>query len=112
MPQDLRDFYATREGIGLASTPDRPVRLCKLAEVARIGWEDLDIIVRGKRAVAWENFFAIRLGSSCFGDEIVWVLSAPSAPAGAIMTFGTDVAGPGGTGDDAIEPSLVLSEDF
>ena len=81
LPQDLRDFYATREGVGLSSTPDRLVRLCELDEVARVRWGDLHIIGARKRRVAWENFSGIRLGRSSFGDEIVLVLSAPSAPA-------------------------------
>ncbi len=112
MPQDLRDFYASREGVGLESTPERLVRLCKLAEVTRIKWGDLHIFGRDTPPRGWKDFTAIRLGISSFFDEIVWVLSAPSAPAGSIMTFGPDVAGPGGTGKETIEGSLVLSEDF
>lgn len=112
VPPDLRDFYAAREGVGLESTADRLVRLCKLSEVVRIGWADLHIFGGDKPPRGWKDFSAIRLGVSCFFDEIVWVLSAPSAPAGSIMTFGPDVAGPGGTGKDAIEGSLLLSDDF
>jgi hypothetical protein len=112
MPQDLRDFYATREGVGRESTPDRLVRLCKLAEVTRIKWADLHIFGGDKPPRGWKDFSAIRLGISSFFDEIVWVLAAPSAPAGSIMTFGPDVAGPGGTGKETIEGSLVLSDDF
>jgi hypothetical protein len=111
MPQLLREFYATREGVGLSSTPDRIVRLCKLAELASMSWEDLHIFGERTPARGWKDFSAIRLGKSSFGDEIVWVLSAPSASAGSIMAFGPDVAGPGGTGQEAIEPSLVLAED-
>jgi hypothetical protein len=112
MPPDLREFYATRDGVGLESTPDRLVRLCKLSEVARIGWADLHIFGGDEPPRGWQDFSAIRLGVSSFFDEIVWVLSAPSAPAGSIMTIGPDIAGPGGAGEHALDYTLVLSEDF
>jgi hypothetical protein len=114
MPQDLRDFYASREGVGRQSTADRIVRQFKLSEVTRITWVDLRVLhlFGNEPPRGWNEFSAILLGKSSFGDEIVWVLSAPSAPAGSIMTIGPDIAGPGGTGEDALEYSLVLSEDF
>ena len=49
---------------------------------------------------------------SSFFDEIVYVLDAPSCPAGSILTIGGDVAGPGGSGPEAFEPSLVLASSF
>jgi hypothetical protein len=112
LPDDLRQFYASNEGVGLDSDPERIVRLCKLAEVKAVQWADLRILGEDKPARGWEEFAGYRVGRSSFGDEIIYVLRAPVCPAGSIFTLGPDVAGPGGAGPLAIEPSLVLSPNF
>ena len=109
LPKKLRRFYETREGVGLGSASDRLVRLCTLAEVGKVTWSDLDVVAGEQTIRAWRQFSAIRIGVSNFGDDIVYVLSAPSAPSGSIMMFGFEVAGPGGTGPDVFESSLLLA---
>lgn len=111
LPKDLAQFYAENEGVGLESSPDRLVRLCRLDEVARIGWSDLHIF-GADTCPGWEQFAAYRIGVSSFFDEILYVLDAPSCPAGSILTIGVDVTGPGGSGSEALEPSLVLAPGF
>jgi len=112
LPDDLRRFYAQSEGVGLDSDPERIVRLCKLAEVKAVRWADLHIFGKEQPGPGWEEFAGYRIGVSSFGDEIIYVLKAPVCAAGSIFTLGPDVAGPGGTGPLAIEPSLVLSTNF
>jgi hypothetical protein len=111
LPADLVAFYAENEGVGLESPPDRLVRLCRLDEIRRIGWSDLHIL-GADQCPGWEHFAAYRIGmSSCF-DEIVYVLDAPSCPAGSILALGVDLSGPGGSGPTALEPSVVLAPCF
>jgi hypothetical protein len=43
LPLDLAEFYAENEGMGLESSPDRIVRLCRLDEVSRVGWRDIHL---------------------------------------------------------------------
>jgi hypothetical protein len=112
LPSELANFYAKNEGVGLGSSLDRIVRLCRLDEVARIGWRDLHIFGANKHPLGWEGFAAYRIGVSPFFDEIVYVLDAPICPAGSILTFGVDIAGPGGRGPASLEPSLVLASSF
>jgi hypothetical protein len=111
-PEDLRKFYAWHEGTGLDSDPERIVRLCKLAEVKTIRWADLHIFGKDKPDRGWEHFAGYRIGISSFHDEIIYVLQAPVCAAGSILALGPDVAGPGGKGPLAIEPSLVLAPNF
>jgi hypothetical protein len=113
LPTDLARFYDEHEGVGLGCSPQQPVRLCRLQEVARIGWKDLHGI--GIIDIpAWAQFAAYRIGISSFFDEIVYVLNAPTCPNGSILTVGSDVAGPGGSGptNALLEPSLVLASNF
>lgn len=112
LPEDLRTFYESREGVGSDSTSDPDVRLCKLEQLSRIKWKDLHILGDREPRDGWKDFAAIRIGAGAYGDEIVVVISAPCAPKGSIMAFGPDVAGPGGTGAGRLRESLVLSEDF
>ncbi len=112
LPDDLRQFFAGNEGIGLDSNPERIVRLCKLSEVKAVQWADLHIFGKYEPDPGWEEFAGYRIGISSFGDEIIYVLKAPVCASGSILTLGPDVAGPGGTGPLAIEPSLVLSPNF
>jgi hypothetical protein len=111
LPADFASFYAENEGVGLESSPDRIVRLCRLDEVAHIGWRDLHIFGQ-EECPGWELFEGFRIGVSSFFDEIAYVLRSPCCPAGAILTIGVDVAGPGGTGGALLEPSLVLAGSF
>jgi hypothetical protein len=111
LPDDLSRFYAEHEGVGLESSLDRLVRLCRLDEVARIGWRDLHFF-GAEECRGWEGFAALRIGMSSYLDEIVYVLDAPCCSAGAILTIGVDVAGPGGHGPATLEPSLVLATSF
>jgi hypothetical protein len=111
LPADLVAFYTANEGVGLERSPDRLVSFCCLDEVRRIGWQDLHNFGADESA-GWENFAAYRLGVSSFFDEIVYVLDAPSCPAGSILTLGGDVSGPGGSGPAVFEASLVLASSF
>ena len=111
LPIDLAQFYSENEGVGRESSPDRFVRLCRLNEVARIGWRDVHVL-GAYEIPEWELFAAYRIGMSPFFDEIVYVLNAPVCPVGAILAIGVDVAGPGGSGPATLEPSLVLASSF
>lgn len=111
LPSDLARFYAENEGVGLESSTDRFVRLCRLEEVARIAWQDVNIF-GAEELPGWERFEAYRIGISPFFDEIVYVINAPVCSAGSILTIGVDVAGPGGSGSATFEPSLVLATSF
>jgi hypothetical protein len=87
------------------------VRICLLNEVVRIGWRDLHILGTDE-CPGWEQFVAYRIGISSFFDEIVYVIEAPVCPLGTILTIGVDIAGPGGNGSAALEPSLVLAKSY
>jgi hypothetical protein len=110
LPADLAEFYAAHEGVGPESSLDRPVRLCRLEEAVRVGWNDLRVVCDAPEG--WERFAAFRVGMGMFGDEIVYVLDAPSCPAGSILALGRDLAGPGGRGPFSLESSLVLATSF
>jgi hypothetical protein len=112
LPDDLSRFYAEHEGVGLESSPDRPVRLCRLEEVEKVGWSDLHVIGEYECHPGWEDFAAYRIGVSSFFDEIVYVINAPCCSAGSILTLGVDLSGPGGSGPDVLEPSVVLASSF
>src|SRR5262249_14324423 len=112
LPSDLAEFYAEHEGAGLSNDWDCNVRTCRLDEVSRISWRDLHILGDENCPEGWERFAGFRIGLSSFFDEVVYVLAAPSCPAGAILTLGVDVAGPGGSGPTALECSLVLAPSF
>jgi hypothetical protein len=111
LPTELAKFYVENEGVGLHSSPDRPIRLCQLSEVERIGWRDIHIFGTDDHP-GWEQFAAYRIGMSTFFDEIAFVLCAPSCPTGSILTIGPDVAGPGGVGPARLNFSLVLASSF
>lgn len=111
LPADLVSFYSQYEGVGLESSPDRLVRLCRLNEVERIAWSDLHNF--GDEPFAgWESFAGLRIGNSSFFDDIIYVSSSPCCPAGSILAFGLDVSGPGGSGPFPFECSLVLAATF
>jgi hypothetical protein len=113
LPQDLCDFYASHEGVGLESSSDRPVRICRLDEVTTVMMHDLHLFDDFPLEGGWADFSAIRIGTGCFFDELVYITQAPVCPPGSIMAFGVDVAGPGGEGgDDDPWGSLVLARDF
>jgi hypothetical protein len=82
-----------------------------LEEVAFIRWKDLltfpDDVPEG-----WEGFAAVRVGLGMFGDEILYILNAPSCQAGSVLAIGRDLAGPGGHGPFRLESSLVLAQSF
>jgi hypothetical protein len=108
---DLIGFYESNEGVGLESSPERIVRLCRLSEVKELAWRDIPIF--GPEDMAgWEDFQGLYIGISTWFDRIYWVRRAPCCRAGSILTLGVDVAGPGGQGDHVLEPSLVLASSF
>jgi hypothetical protein len=45
-------------------------------------------------------------------DEILFVVHAPCCSPGAILALGSDIAGPGGSEGNELEPSLVLATSF
>src|SRR5262245_16335096 len=76
LPSDLPQFFSVNEGVGVESSPERLVRLCRLDEVSRIKWQDLHIF--GEEVCSgWESFAAFRIGVSSFLDEIAYVISSP-----------------------------------
>ena len=91
-----------------AEEEPRDLRLAKLNELKKLGPKDIHV----ESAAAWATFKAIRIGAGGYGDEVCYVLSAPVAPAGSIMAFGSDVAGPGGAGPAQLQGSLVLAANF
>jgi hypothetical protein len=44
LPEELHTFYQTHEGSGLESSPDVPLRICKLDEAEKIGISDIDLL--------------------------------------------------------------------
>jgi hypothetical protein len=111
LPEELHTFYQTHEGSGLESSPDVPLRICKLDEAEKIGISDIDLL-GGEILEGWEDFSAVQIGMSPFFDEIFVVDEAPSCPRGSVMVFGGDIIGPGGEGEHAFECSLVLAHSF
>ena len=109
LPEVLRNFYRTHEGL---TNVDQGIRMCRLNEVAEIRWKDLHIFGTYPPNGGWASFRGIRLGASAYFDEIFYVLEAPVARSGSIIAFGVEVNGPGGTGDEAFEPSIVLAASF
>jgi hypothetical protein len=113
LPPDLAEFYARHEGVGLESSPNRTVRLCRLGEAARVGWKDLRIFAPGDAVPeGWEGFAAFRIGMGMFFEEIVYALDAPACPPGSILAIGGLASGPGGQGPASLESSLVLAASF
>ncbi len=111
LPPDLVEFYTQHEGVGLDTSTDRSVRLCRLDEVTLIRWKD-SYRPSDNVPEAWQGFAAWRIGVGAFGDEILYVLNAPSCPPGSILAIGRDLAGPGGDGPFRLESSLVLGANF
>jgi hypothetical protein len=111
LPPDLLWFYERNEGVGLESSSERIVRLCRLAEIKEYAWHDVPIF-GDDNDPDWQDFLGLYIGVSSFHDRIYWVRRAPCCPAGSILTLGPDIAGPGGKGDYVMEPSLVLASSF
>jgi hypothetical protein len=112
LPNDLVEFYEQNEGVGLESSADHLVRLCRLDEVAHVEWRDLHIFGELYKIPGWESFSGFRVGFSSFGDEIVYVLECPCCAKGAILTIGIDVPGPKQRLPERFESALVLASTF
>jgi hypothetical protein len=110
LPGDLVRFFAEIERVGLETTVDHNVRLCRLGEVQPVRCCDIEVL-RDDEANGgpWIGFSGFQIGKSSYFDEIVYAVTAPVCQKGAIMVFGMDIAGPGGSGSAVIEPSLVLA---
>lgn len=94
---------------------DGDVTLLKLAELSeeyRVTAKDLSRFGVPESSRNWATFSAICVALDAYGDLICYVLRSPVAPRGAVMAFGYDIAGPGGTGQDVIDHSVVLAPDF
>lgn len=111
LPPELVRFYERNEGVGLETSPERLVRLCTLAELQEYAWRDVPIFGSDPEP-GWDDFRGIYIGVSSYHDGIYRVRSAPCCPAGSILTFGPDVAGPGGVGEHTLEGPLVLAPSF
>src|SRR5581483_10597425 len=96
LPTDLAGFYSEHEGVGLESSSDYIVKLCRLDQVSNVGWEDL--FPSTDVPDGWEKFTALLVGRGMFFEEIVYVLDAPSCPPGSILAIGGSLVGVGGTG--------------
>ena len=113
LPGSLVEFFRKFEGVGEETDPERfHIRLCKLDESVEIGWEDLHVIGGDPPEGSWSDFRGFRIGISDSFDEIVYVLNCPCCKPGAILAVGIDIFGPGGTGPEVIEPTLVLAATF
>lgn len=109
LPNDLARFYEWHEGVGLDCDADRPLRVCRVNEVNRIGWKGLLMCaVLDCAPEGWEDFQGLLIGMGPCFEEIVYVLHSPSCSPGSIMALGGVAPGPGGNGPFALEPSLVL----
>lgn len=111
LPAELADFYSHYEGCGLYSSPEIPVRFCRLDEVKRFVWRDVHIF-GSDECPGWELFDAYYIGLGSFFEEFFYVVSAPVCQPGSILMIGVDVPGPGGVGPATLEPSLVLATSF
>jgi len=111
LPPDLLRFFRHNEGVGLESSHERDIRLCRLSEVKEYAWRDVPIFGADDDP-GWDDFRGLYIGVSSFLDRIFWVRKAPCCPEGSIFALGPDVAGPGGAGEYAMEPSLVLASSF
>ena len=112
LPPELAEFYARHEGVGLNSSSRRVVRLCKLTEVALVGWLDLWFGPIWGTPEGWVRFSAFRIGTGMFGEEILSVNDSPVCPNGSVLMIGSNVIGPGGDGPYVLESSLVLAARF
>jgi hypothetical protein len=114
MPEPLRHFYRTHEGIGLESPPDRAVRLARLDEVQHVTWKDLHIVGDDEPPhEGWKSFAAWRIGYSDMLDEIVFVVRAPGVPTGAVLAMGTGVMiGPAGDDGEGPGGAIVIARSF
>lgn len=112
MPEPLRRFFETNEGIGVETSPDRPIRIAKLKEAGPVQWKDMHIIGTYEPPGEWKQFAGWRIGYSDTLDEIVYVIRAPGIREGSVIAMGTTPAGPGGLDRFAPEGSLVLAESF
>ena len=107
-PADLTEFYAEHEGVGLESKGHHTIRMARLSEVTKIAWKDLGLSADPPHA-GWASFSGYRIGFSDYGDEIVYVLSAPGIPAGSVLALGaTELYGPAGGDQDGTQGALVL----
>jgi hypothetical protein len=114
MPEDLRRFYRSHEGIGLETPPDRAVRLARLDEVRPVGWRDLHIVGDDEPPhQGWESFAGWRIGYSDMLDEIVYIVHAPGVPPGAVLAMGTGMTmGPGGNDANGPGSAIVVAASF
>jgi hypothetical protein len=81
LPPDLAEFYSQHEGVGLDTSTDRSVRLCRFEEVALFRWQDL-FMPSNDAPEGWERFAAWLIGVGVFGNHILYVLNAPLLSAG------------------------------
>lgn len=108
-PQDLAQFYAQYEAIEFEGISDYgSLFLYPLHRVQR--WKGLDLYTNVPEG--WEDFDSFLVGGSCHGAEIVYVLSAPNCPPGAILAIGGDLDWEGGTGPYTTGNCLVLGATF
>jgi hypothetical protein len=101
LPRDVADFYSQNEATEPGDA-DYTILLHQLSKLRRVTKKEIIWFDE------WTKFSGIEIGRSCFGDRIVYIQCCPVAPAGSIMAFGIDVAGPGGEGDETNDHSLVL----
>jgi hypothetical protein len=87
LPRDLRGFYRTHEGVGLDSSSDRHVRLCKLRQLRRLRRSDVYVLDSLEATSEWQSFDAILVGTSSYGDQIVYALDLPVVRKGGDRGF-------------------------
>ena len=111
LPEDLNQFYAAHEGMGLQPQPGCVLQLAKYDEVGVVGWEDLGV-PEGLPDPRWKDFRAIRIGHDNSWDTIYYVRWAPGASAGSILAFGDIADGPAGQDRGGTVGALVLAASF
>ncbi len=108
LPQELAQFYSEYEAIEFEGLDYGSLYLYPLHRVKR--WKGLDLY--GDVPEGWEEFDGFRIGGSCSGARIVYVLSAPNCQTGAILAIGGDLDWVGGVGPYAMGNCLVLGATF
>ena len=110
-PPDLAHFYAHNEAIEFNGLEYGSLYLYPLAQVKRM--DRVSVGLDHEHCPdAWKDFDALRIGRSCFGEDILYVIRAPCCPSGAILVIGGPGNLPeGGSGGQGVL-CLVLGASF
>lgn len=109
LPIDLVAFYSTHEPVDRGS--DQTIELYPPDEVTRVGWKNISNADPPK---GWGAFTGFQIGMGSYFTKILYVLTAPTCPAGSILAIGTYLVGwAREDGDpDAIDGAVVVAPSF